>query len=89
MTTMTIDKIMKTFDPSKPVYLQQHYKVAEVAEMLGWSRDKVRRTFRVEPGVLRSQELKSRAELGGKRQHIFITIPEAVILRVYRRVLVN
>lgn len=88
MTTMTIGKMMETFDPAKPVYIQQHYKVAEVAEMLGWSRDKTRRTFRVEPGVLRSQEVKSRAELGGKRQHIFITIPESVILRVYRRVMV-
>ena len=59
------------------VALEQHYTVAQIAKLWGWSRSKVREVFRTEPGVLQSQ-----LRLPGESQQITLTIPESVLLRV-------
>lgn len=67
--------------------LERHYTVAQVAEIWGWSSQKVRMTFREEPGVLQSQ---SRASFRNrKRQNITLSIPESILLRVHRRLAVR
>jgi len=68
-----------------PLALERHYTPSEVAELWGWSRSKVLRVFREEPGVLLSQLRTLRPR---KRQNFLLRIPESVLLRVHRRMTV-
>lgn len=69
-------------DAPTPLALERHYTVAEVAEMWGWSEEKVHDVFRDEPGVLQS---RLRTLLSRKRQNITRTIPATVLIRVHDR----
>lgn len=69
------------------IALERHYTVAEVAKLWGWGETKVRELFRTEPGVLRSQPLRTlRAR---KSQHtsrrVALRIPESILLPVHAR----
>jgi len=70
----------------KSAALERHYSVAQVAEMWGWSDDKVRRVFCDEPGVLQSTIRTLRAR---RRQNVKLSIPESVVIRVHRRMSVG
>jgi hypothetical protein len=61
---------------------EQFRTVAEVAEMLGVSRDTVRRMFADEPGVI---DLGRRNNTKGKRRYRVLRIPSAVVDRVLNR----
>ncbi len=63
---------------------ERHYTVGEMADNLKLSRDKVRRLFEKEPGVLVIQR-----ENNGRRRRCYRTlrIPQSVAERVYRRLL--
>jgi predicted transcriptional regulator len=61
---------------------EQFRTVAEVAEMLGVSRDTVRRMFAAEPGVI---DLGRRNNTKGKRRYRVLRIPSAVVDRVLNR----
>ncbi|MDA2914395.1 hypothetical protein MYX77_10675 [Acidobacteriia bacterium AH_259_A11_L15] len=62
---------------------ERHYTVDEIAEAWKLSRDKVRRLFENEPGVL---VLENRGAFS-KRRYRTLRIPESVAERVYRRLL--
>lgn len=62
--------------------LEKHYTLGQVAEMWGWSDETVRRVFRDEPGVLRTQLPSLRTR---KRQNFTLRIPESVLTRVHSR----
>ena len=61
----------------------RHYTVDEIAEAWKISRDKARRLFQNEPGVL---VLDNRGGLP-RRRYRTLRIPDAVAERVYRRLL--
>jgi hypothetical protein len=63
---------------------EPHYKVEQVAEMWTMSPDTVRRIFLEEPGVIRYARPRSKY----KRSYSTILIPESVLIRVYRRMVV-
>lgn len=63
---------------------EPHYKVDEVAELWNMSPDTVRRIFLEEPGVIRYMRPRSKY----KRRYSTILIPESVLNRVYRRMMV-
>lgn len=58
---------------------EQFRTVAEVAEMLGLSKDTVRRLFADEPGVI---DLGRHEPTRGKRRYRVLRIPSNVINRV-------
>jgi excisionase family DNA binding protein len=58
---------------------EQFRTVAEVAEMLGVSKDTVRRLFANEPGVI---DLGKCEATRGKRQYRVLRIPSAVVARL-------
>ena len=68
------------------VSLERHYTVSEVAQLWNLSDNTVRKVFRDEPGVLRTQLPSLRAR---KRQNITLRIPESVVYRVHGRLSVN
>lgn len=57
---------------------KQFRTVAEVAEMLGVSRDTVRRLFADEPGVI---DLGRREATRDKRRYRLLRIPSAIVAR--------
>lgn len=61
---------------------KQFRTVAEVAEMLGVSRDTVRRLFADEPGVI---DLGRREATGNKRRYRLLRIPSAIVARFLER----
>ena len=61
---------------------EQFRTVAEVAEMLGVSKDTVRRLFADEPGVI---DLGKREATRGKRHYRVLRIPSAVVARFLER----
>jgi len=61
---------------------ERHFTVNQVAELWGLSDNTVRRVFRDEPGVLRTQIPTLRAR---KRQNVTLRIPESVVHRVHSR----
>jgi len=63
---------------------EPHYKVDEVAVLWNMSPDTVRRIFLEEPGVIRYARPRSKY----KRSYSTILIPESVLNRVYRRMMV-
>ena len=62
---------------------ERHYTVQEVADAWKLSRDKVRRLFENEPGVVVIQNLRP----FGKQSYRTLRIPESVVECVYRRLL--
>jgi DNA-binding transcriptional MerR regulator len=58
---------------------EQFRTVAEVAEILGVSKDTVRRLFADEPGVI---DLGRREANRGKRRYRVLRIPNAVVARL-------
>jgi hypothetical protein len=63
---------------------EPHYKVDDVAALWNMSPDTVRRIFLDEPGVIRYARPRSKY----KRSYSTILIPESVLNRVYRRMMV-
>lgn len=61
---------------------EQFRTVAEVAEMLGVSKDTVRRLFADEPGVI---DLGRREVTRGGRRYRVLRIPSAVVARLLER----
>jgi len=68
-------------DSPAPRFLERHYAVSEVADMLKLSPDLVRKIFEREPGVLNIGNDRSRS----KRRYHTLRIPESVVERVHRR----
>ncbi len=77
-----------TIDASNTTHvsMERHYTVSEVAELWSLSDNTIRKVFRDEPGVLRTQLPSLRAR---KRQNITLRIPESVVYRVHGRMSVN
>jgi len=61
---------------------EQFRTVAEVAEMLGVSKDTVRRRFADEPGVI---DFGRRRAVHDKRRYRVLRIPSAVVARFLER----
>jgi len=66
--------------PPANIALEQHYRVNQIAQMWGWSRQKVIARFENEPNVLITYK-----NARGKRTYRTISIPESVLLRVHRQ----
>ena len=66
--------------------LERHYTVAQIAELWGWSEDKVIKVFRDEPGVLQTQLRTLRTR---KRQNVKLTVPASVLVRVHASLVVR
>ena len=60
---------------------EKHYSVKEIAKMWGYSRETIRQIFVNEKGVLRI----GRPETRFKRKYWRISIPESVLVRVYKQ----
>jgi DeoR-like helix-turn-helix domain len=63
---------------------EQHYSVAQVAEMWSVSEDTVRRLFQDQPGVLRvsmPRLQKNRKQ----RPHVLLRIPASVLARLHQQ----
>jgi AraC-like DNA-binding protein len=58
----------------KPVALERHYSVAQVAEAWGVSRNTIRRIFKPLPGVLKFGRTKTR-----KQKYVTLSIPERIV----------
>ncbi len=65
--------------------VERHYSVAQVAERLTYSDDKVRRLFENEPGVLKIGNPSRRMGRALKRRYYTLRIPESVVIRVLAR----
>jgi len=65
--------------------MEQHYTPRQIAEMWNWSAKKVIRTFKDEPGVLKTERPGTRT----KRRYSQISVPESVLLRVHQRLAVK
>lgn len=63
-------------------FAEQHFTIAQIAELWGVSKDTVRRLFAKEPGVLVFGCSENRAH---KRRYTTLRIPESVVERVRRR----
>jgi len=63
----------------------RHYKVNEIAKMWNLSHDVVQRMFLNEPGVIRYKHAKAK----NNRSYAKLLIPESVLDRVYRSMVVN
>ena len=67
------------------ISLERHFTISQVAELWGLSDNTVRRVFRDEPGVLRTQLPSLRTR---KRQNVSLRIPESVVRRVHSKLCV-
>ena len=65
---------------------ERHYTVRELAATWKLSPNTVTRIFRDEPGVLKLGRDGARR---GHRTHVTLRIPESVVQRVYRRLVVR
>src|SRR5208282_2204103 len=63
------------------MHIERHYAVAEIADLLNLSPDKVRELFENEPGVLVIGERSPRH----KRRYVTLRIPQKVLERVHHR----
>jgi transcriptional regulator GlxA family with amidase domain len=63
-----------------PSFLEQHYTVAEIAELWAVSEDTVRRLFLSEPGVVLIHRNRRRT-----RTYKSLRIPQSVAEQVYKR----
>lgn len=61
---------------------ERHYSVKELAELWRFSAKTIRKLFKCEPGVV---VLEGPGVMQNKRQHLTLSIPESVALRVYSR----
>jgi hypothetical protein len=61
----------------QPLCVEQHYSPEDIGKKWGLSPQKVRKTFRDEPGVLTTT--------GSQAKRKTIRIPQSVVERVYRR----
>lgn len=59
--------------------IERHYRVAELAELWGFSPCTIRRIFSNEEGVLKLEGT------GTGRKYVSLSIPESVALRVHAR----
>lgn len=70
---------MKTLDSKPKGSIEKHYRVNELAGVLGISRHSVINDFANEPGVVHRQKGL------GKRKYDMLLIPESVVHRVLAR----
>ncbi len=63
------------------ITLEKHYTVSELSKMWPFSSSTIRRLFEKEPGVLKIH----RPQSNRKRPYASLRIPEAIAIRVYRR----
>jgi hypothetical protein len=61
---------------------EEYRTVAEVAEMLGVSKDTVRRLFADEPGII---DLGRHETAPGRRRYRILRIPNVVVARLLER----
>lgn len=59
--------------------MEKHYRIEEIAELIGFSRWTVTRMFENEPGIF------VRRVNTGKRSYRLITVPDSVVQRVLDR----
>jgi hypothetical protein len=65
--------------------IERHYTVKELGALWKLSGSTVIKIFRDEPGVLKIGRERRR----GRRSHMTLRIPESVVQRVYRRMVVR
>jgi len=73
----------QSIDPRRPegIEFEPHYKVNQIAQMWGFSRETIRRLFKDEPGVVRI----GRPETRFRRGYESLSVPESVMRSVHRR----
>ena len=69
----------------QPTISEKHFKVEEVADLWNMSTNTVRRIFLNEPGSIQYSRPRSKY----KRGYTTILIPESVLNRVYRLMMVT
>jgi len=77
-------KMIEAMGPSTVV--ERHYTVKELAAIWRLSSSSIIRLFRDEPGVLK---IGRERPLRGRRSYITLRIPESVVQRVHRRLIVR
>ena len=66
------------FSPSGSAF-EKHYRVKDLAELWGFSKNTIRKLFVNEPGVI------CLGKSSDKREYCSLSIPESVALRVHER----
>lgn len=66
--------------------VERHYTVQEIGAMWNLTASSISRIFRDEPGVPRIGTPQTRR---GRRGHVTLRVPESVLQRVYRRMVVR
>jgi hypothetical protein len=61
--------------------IEKHYRVKELSQLLGMSRQTIQRLFVDEPGVMAIGKPRTRH----RRPHLTLLIPESVVARVKSR----
>jgi len=60
------------------VFIEKHYRIAQLAEMWGIGRETVRKIVKDEPGVIQIRQ-------GRKKAHTTYSVPESVARRIHSR----
>jgi hypothetical protein len=70
-------------DGNRPMALEKHYRIPELAVLLGFSDRTCIKLFEHEPGVIRLGADEDRKRR--RRRYVCLSIPESVVLRVHER----
>jgi hypothetical protein len=80
------NKINARIESERPIPVERHYTIKQLAELTGFSDEKIRNLFRNEPGTLK---LAGPGVYTGKRPYITSTVPESTVNRVLGRMQVQ
>jgi hypothetical protein len=67
---------------SRPIALEKHYRIPELARLLGFSDRTCIKLFEYEPGVI---HLGADEDRKRRRRYVTLSVPESVVLRVHER----
>jgi hypothetical protein len=67
---------------ARPMALEKHYRIPELAVLLGFSDRTCIKLFEHEPGVIRLGADEDRKR---RRRYVTLSVPESVVLRVHER----
>jgi hypothetical protein len=63
-------------------FAEKHYRVSDLAKLLGLGRETVRKLVKDDPGVIKIR-------MGRKRAHTVYSVPESAARRIHTRLLIG
>jgi hypothetical protein len=68
--------------PANDSFAEKHYRVSDLAKLLGLGRETVRKLVKDDPGVIKIR-------MGRKRAHTVYSVPESAARRIHTRLLIG